>query len=113
MVDMLYVANESDGSNTIKRSDERVEHIDDNLIDNLGSFTKSYPWAYENECRLIISVDRKKMCDSEYNTAEIAIPEAIRKNLAKNVFLSPLYPCGQCCQITSSASRLTNNIRFE
>ena len=57
--DMLYCAREENGQYTVKRSDARCEHVPTSCIQELGWRQKSFPWAYENECRLLISVNRK------------------------------------------------------
>ena len=60
-IDVLY-RGESDhpGMVTVKRSDERAE-LDANILKKCQEsiVLKSYPWSYENECRLIVSVPRE------------------------------------------------------
>lgn len=58
--DVIYYAENSEDAGTydIKRSDESIKGTDTSCIDNLEHVKKSYAWNYENECRLIVSVDR-------------------------------------------------------
>ena len=48
----------------LKHSDESCCNVDSTIIDKLGLCGKSYPWSYENECRLIVSVKKEKIPDN-------------------------------------------------
>lgn len=52
--DILYVG-EDDNGITVKRSDERVEGLN-NMGSSPSLLKKAYPWAYENEVRLILEI---------------------------------------------------------
>ena len=111
LIDMLYVDRESDGSCTIKRSDERVEGVDERIIDDITDYTKSYMWAYENECRLILRVKKNILGDVNYNSAQLELPKNVKKVLVKSVYRSPLYP-NETYDIATYSSKLEGNISF-
>lgn len=52
--DVLYC---SDPIDVVKRSDNRCDMKDGKLLESIGWRRKAYPWNYENECRLTVSVD--------------------------------------------------------
>lgn len=58
--DVLYYAENSEKAGTydIKRSNESIKGTGTDSIDKLECVKKSYAWNYENECRLILSLDR-------------------------------------------------------
>ena len=67
MVDVVYYNKKT---KYLKRSDESCINVSDTLIDQLGLYGKAYPWSYENECRLIVSI-KKEMIPEGCNTVEI------------------------------------------
>ena len=88
--DVLYYS-ETDANNhiSIKRSDERCDHVPSSVTDGLF-ILKKYPWNYENECRLVIRVKRHLLKDhTDVDTAAIAIPENKLKDLRNRVYASP------------------------
>lgn len=68
LIDVLYCDCISDKS-AIKRSDERVEDVNRQFLENKEYWKKSYPWNYENECRLIVKI-KKEYMDNELNARE-------------------------------------------
>lgn len=65
--DVLYC---SEPAEVIKRSDTRCNLNDDSLIKALGWHKKVYPWCYENECRMVISIDRNKISDRYFRESD-------------------------------------------
>lgn len=61
-LDIVYCDEVSDRT-AIKRSTENVETISRELLSQITYYKKSYPWNYENECRLIIKIPRKRVSD--------------------------------------------------
>ena len=108
--DVLYISESEDGSYTIKRSDERIEKVPNELINPILGCCKNMPWSYENECRLIVRIPKKLLRGIEYNVAEISIPKEIKTILRRKVIKSPMadsvYP------FAASVSALTDNVRF-
>lgn len=73
IVDVLYVsADENKVSCDIKRSEELCKDIPRSIVNELDGVQKSFPWNYENECRLIVRVQREKM-NSNITTARIQV----------------------------------------
>lgn len=66
--DMLYC---SEPIATVKRSDTRCDVDDSAIIKSLEWRIKAYPWCYENECRLVISVNKKDISNSDVSTIKI------------------------------------------
>ena len=88
--DVLYVDEKETGKVTIKRSDER-KAVDSHLLeDDEDLITKSYPWFFENECRLIVKIDRNCLKTSDIVEAvRVQIPKSLIDPLAKKVVLAP------------------------
>lgn len=55
--DVVYC---SDPLEAIKRSDARCDCLNEELITALGWRRKAYPWCYENECRLVVEIEKNK-----------------------------------------------------
>ncbi len=72
LIDMLYYGStESDDYYTIKRSDARVERVRKKIIDMIPFAKKAYPWSYENECRLYVSVPLSHIDGNHVSTVKI------------------------------------------
>lgn len=83
--DILY-CDESDGSCTVKRSDERVDGLE-KLPEGDGLLTKSYPWSYENEVRLVFEAPIDQVPE---NADCVRIPLNIEKAALKSrVYSAP------------------------
>lgn len=64
LIDIVYY---NQKSGYLTRSDEGCACANQDLIAKLGACRKVYPWHYENECRLIVSVNADKVpekCDT-------------------------------------------------
>lgn len=74
LTDVLYY---SDPLEVIKRSDARCEMSDERIINGLSWRCKAYPWNYENECRLVISIDRNRVQDARIDTVKLNIDDML------------------------------------
>lgn len=112
LCDVLYLSANTPDTYTVKRSDERVENVPDSVIDSINGVCKNMPWCYENECRLIVRVNKSLLEGIPYNIAEIKIPPVIQKRIKKNVVTSPNYKQPIDEHFTCTASTLTGNVEF-
>ena len=100
LIDILYydtnkkVDEEHKLKYDIKRSDERCD-CNDNVIDNAPLLQKKvWAWNYENECRLIVEVDKKSissLTNSKISYAKVDFPnkEFFRKDVRERILLAP------------------------
>lgn len=103
--DVIYC---SDPLEVIKRSDTRCDCSDEGLIEALGWRRKAYPWCYENECRLVIEIDKKRISDCRIDTAQIVVADMFYElETAGRIFRSPNSRCGR-----HLASRLSSRIEW-
>lgn len=68
LTDVLYFGDDAKGQMTIKRSDERVKLEDRTILTQSGEdgdvrpyFKKIYPWGFENEVRLVVSIPKEML----------------------------------------------------
>ena len=88
LIDILYVGEDEKAEcYTIKRSDERVKEVKKNVVDAINQ-QKGYAWAYENECRLIVSVNRDKVPNVNFDVVKITF-DYEKKKLRDRVYHSP------------------------
>ena len=100
LIDILYydtnkkVDKEHELKYDIKRSDEKCA-CNDNVIDNAPLLQKKvWAWNYENECRLIVEVDKKSIssfANSKISVARIEFPdkEFFREDVRERILLAP------------------------
>ena len=69
--DVLYCDHLNDDSTTIKRSDARQEAIPRDNLTGLAWREKSYPWFFENECRLVVTIPKSLLTDDRIDTVRI------------------------------------------
>ena len=62
--DVLYC---SEPIEVVKRSDMRCKLQDEAFVETLGWHRKAYPWCYENECRLIISIPKEEISEQYFS----------------------------------------------
>lgn len=91
IIDILYYdyskANDKD-EYYVRRSDEVNREFDKVLIDKLSFCKKTLPWSYENECRLIVSINKKYV--SNCDTVEIKFSEDFNfETLLERIYDSP------------------------
>lgn len=78
----------------IKRADEVNRNFEANTIDEISYQKKRLAWSYENECRLVVSIDKKQIyanqCNvNQCNVVAIEFSESYIKKLMSRVFDSP------------------------
>ena len=61
--DVIYY--ENGNHYKINRNRENVENVKKDIVDNIAFCKKTSPWNYENECRLIVQVDKSKLNDED------------------------------------------------
>lgn len=91
LIDILYYSLDSNNTiYTLKRADERYSTSNLHLLDALKHSKKTYPWAYENECRLIVTVNKSLIKDSKITSLKLPFPSSINpKTLKKQLVLAP------------------------
>lgn len=75
----------------VKRSDESCYNRSARVLAKLFGCKKSYPWEYENECRMIIKLD-KNLVPADCTDAEIDLSQMDLGVSLKRVYHSPNYP---------------------
>ena len=94
--DILYCGDTENGKVYVKRSDEVVKEFDSGLLEGLSHNIKNVAWSYENECRLIVSIDKKEIEKIEQtnpgckcDTLKIYIPESQWEAVREGIFNHP------------------------
>jgi len=94
LMDILYMSY-TEGLSTgcqIWRSDETIKLPNIKIIKEANCLTKTSPWRYENECRLILTVPRNILKDSKINSAKITLPGIYSELFDEGrVYASPEY----------------------
>ncbi|MCR4896965.1 MAG: hypothetical protein K5891_09350, partial [Lachnospiraceae bacterium] len=85
-IDVLYCDEYSDET-AIKRSGELVTGVNRDILRGFTYYKKSFPWNYENECRLVVTVDDSLITDGA-NSIKISV-DSLRTN--SKVYHSPQY----------------------
>lgn len=90
--DILYTGDLTSDTMYIRRSDESNKEAPIDIIRQLQYCVKSVAWSYENECRLILTVDRRVIPDAN-NATSVRIPlKGLLKDTAKTrIYCSPNY----------------------
>ena len=90
LMDVIYFSKSEDGSGyDIKRADEVCKNIAPDVIDKLDGIKKFYPWNYENECRLIVTVKRSAI-DSHDTIVRISARKILEQlNKEGRIILAP------------------------
>lgn len=89
LIDVLYVRKEEDGFYT-RRSTETCHNVDSKVIENLGGMcVKDTAWCYENECRLVVSVNKKFI--KEESVIKLDISAFNLSESYNKVYHSPTY----------------------
>lgn len=90
LIDMIYYK-ENTRSYYIKRSDESYHNLSKSIFSKLKLCKKAYGWQYENECRLIISINKMfipKKCD----TVKIDLSGMDMGKSFERIYRGPNYP---------------------
>lgn len=111
LMDVIYFSKSEDGSGyDIKRADEVCKNIATDVVDKLDGIKKCYPWNYENECRLIVTVKRSAI-DSRDTIARISAKE-ILEQLSKEgrIILAPNFSGSASFSKSTMASQIEWNL---
>lgn len=91
--DVVYFAEAKKEPNTfyyVKRSDESSSEFRRDIIEKLSYQKKTLPWSYENECRIVVSVDKQKYKKiAQIHSLKITMPKGIQKELINRTYQSP------------------------
>ena len=90
-IDMIYYKESEENQYYIKRHNESFDKLPKEILDKLKYCKKAYPWIYENECRLICSVDKRRV-SSDCNVARIQLEDLDMGKSLERVYHSPNYP---------------------
>ena len=81
--DVVYFAEAKKEPNTfyyVKRSDESSSEFRRDIIEKLSYQKKTLPWSYENECRIVVSVNKQKYKEiAQIHSLKITMPKGIQK----------------------------------
>lgn len=90
ITDVLYYTKNGSGY-YISRSDESYPCLSQNIFNELSGCKKTYPWKYENECRLIVSVD-KKLLNENCKIVKIDLKNIDMGKSFQRIYHGPNYP---------------------
>lgn len=87
LIDILYYAlNENGEKYDLKRSNSSYDLGEPETINRLKYCRKSYPWSYENECRLILE-PKIAIRDNKITDAKIEFEDILTKCFKKKISL--------------------------
>ena len=90
VIDMIYYGESTEkGKYYVKRADESYKFFDADLIEQATYYKKTLPWSYENECRIVVKINRNLIPDSSITTVAIDLPKKLHDDLLKKVYESP------------------------
>lgn len=109
LIDVLYFSKTEDGSGyDIKRADEVCKNIAVHVVDEFNGIKKYYPWNYENECRLIVTVKRNTI-DSRDTIVRISAGKILEQlNKEGRIILAPNFSGS----VSFSKSTMANQIEW-
>lgn len=87
LVDVIYY---NPKTGYVKRSDEGCRLKDRAILDHLGVCKKYYPWNYENECRLIVTV-KKELLTENCSAVKLDLSRASLGKTTDRIYLCPEY----------------------
>lgn len=97
LVDIIYIGEKDSGEIQLKRSEEKIvineekrKEID---FSDVSRYVKTWPWRYENECRLIVTIKKSLLGNREYSEFE-AVDINIEKyinEIKKRIYHAPTY----------------------
>ena len=90
--DILYTGDIDANAIYIRRSDESYKNAPIDVVQQLRYCVKSVAWSYENECRLILTVD-KNVIPNNSSVTSVRIPlKGLLKDTTKaRIYCSPNY----------------------
>lgn len=90
--DILYTGDSDANSIYIRRSDESYKNAPIDVIKQLQYCVKSVAWSYENECRLILTVDKSIIPNGSHVTsARIPLKGFLQDAAKARIYCSPNY----------------------
>ncbi len=90
MCDVIYYSKRKEDSNNydIKKGDTKTE-CNIKTIDSLTYVKKYYPWNYENECRMIVKIN-KDLIENGVNSVKLKLTDDVIKDIKNKCVSSPL-----------------------
>jgi len=74
----------------IKRGDEVSDRCSKRIIQDMSYCKKIIPWAYEHECRLIVSIEKNGQMDG-CDVIKIPVEQEKINSLRDRILFSPTY----------------------
>lgn len=90
ITDVVYYKKNSK-KHCIRRSDETAVNVTEKVLDGLSDCKKVYAWQYENECRLIISVN-KELVSKDVTDVKIDLSKMDLGKSLERIYRGPNYP---------------------
>lgn len=91
LTDILYYGNGKNNSNDsyyVKRSDEVNQKFSKEIVDKIRFKKKKISWSYENECRIIVSVE-KNAVKEKYSSLKVMLTDECKKMILDKIYDSP------------------------
>lgn len=89
--DIIYFGESNDKAKYyVKRSSEIVKEFSKEIIDKLSYLKKTMPWSYENEARLIVTVNKMSV-PNDVNACIIGLSDAFVDGIKGKIYHSPNY----------------------
>lgn len=101
-IDVVYCTKMGSGY-FVKRGEECVTQLPADVFNGLGGCRKAYPWQYENECRLIVSIDRALLSENSTDV-RIDLSGLDMGTSYSRIYRSPNYPDSMDIQGTKESS---------
>lgn len=92
LFDIVYYAESKkqiDNLYYVKRSGESNPYFPQQIIDCLSYQKKRLAWSYENECRIVVSIEKSLLGGALYEMAAITFPEDYIPKLSTRIYNSP------------------------
>ena len=87
-IDLVDVVYYNPKTGYVKRSDEGCRLKDRSILEHLGVCKKYYPWNYENECRLIVTV-KKELLPEKCSAVKLDISGVSWGKTTDRMYLCP------------------------
>lgn len=91
LIDVLYYENRGDGAAIAWRNGDKQATVSLELLYGMGRIVKHAAWSYENEVRLVASIDKSLLKDGLSNATAMRLPLALSERFCnQRVFDSPI-----------------------
>ena len=90
MTDVIYYKKHKNGY-YIKRAEESIPVLAEEVFNGLSGCKKAFPWQYENECRLIVTVP-KKFLNGKCSLIRINLDTMDLGESLSRIYHGPNYP---------------------